>query len=128
RRGAAGHLSAGHKYGAPARGAGHRTGDRGHDRGTRGGRHRRAGARGSQSVVPRGAHACDAADLTGPDQMPAGGHTPMMIAITSTVTSSCAMFSVVSFVERPSKASCVMNRAAVNPAHNVTPVTTADQK
>ncbi|MNI96320.1 hypothetical protein D3C73_1547400 [compost metagenome] len=52
----------------------------------------------------------------------------MITAITTTVTSSCAMFSVVSFVDRPSKASCVMKRAAVNPAHSVTAVTTALQK
>ena len=49
----------------------------------------------------------------------------MMSAITSTVTSSCAMFMTVSAVGRPSNASWVMKRAAVNPAHSVAPVTTA---
>ena len=52
----------------------------------------------------------------------------MMIAITSTVTSSCAMFSTVSDDGLPSNASWVMKRAAVNPAHSVTAVTIADHR
>ena len=57
--------------------------------------------------------------------VPAGGHTPMMIAIISDVTSSCAMFITVSDDGRPSNTSCVMKRAAVKPAHRITAVPTA---
>lgn len=49
----------------------------------------------------------------------------MMTAITSTVTSSCAMLMSVSVEGRPSNASWVMKRAAVKPAHRMTPVLTA---
>ena len=57
--------------------------------------------------------------------VPAGGQTPMMTAMTTIVTSSCAMFSTVSDDGRPSKASWVMNLAAVNPAHRITAVRSA---
>lgn len=52
----------------------------------------------------------------------------MISAMMTIVTSSCAMFMVARAVGRPSNASCVMNRAAVNPVHSSTPVTTAAQK
>ncbi len=51
------------------------------------------------------------------------GHTPMMIAMTTSVTSSCAMLSRVSPLGRLSKASWVMNRAAVKPAQSTIAVT-----
>ncbi len=56
---------------------------------------------------------------------PAGGQTPMTSERMTIVTSSCETFSTVSPRGRRSKASWVMNRAAVNPAHRSTPVTTA---
>ena len=46
----------------------------------------------------------------------------MMTAMTTIVTSSWAMLSTVSDDGRPSKASWVMNLAAVNPAHRITAV------
>jgi hypothetical protein len=52
----------------------------------------------------------------------------MMTAITSTVTSSCAMFITVSAVGLPSNASCVMKRAAVNPAQRITAVPSAPSR
>ena len=56
---------------------------------------------------------------------PVPAKAPMMSAMTSTVTSSCAMFMVVRPAGRPSKASCVMKRAAVKPAQRVAAVSRA---
>ena len=49
----------------------------------------------------------------------------MMMPMMTIVTSSCAMLSTVSDDGRPSKASWVMNLAAVNPAHRITAVKSA---
>src|SRR5690606_41381427 len=64
------------------------------------------------------------------DERPAhqAGHTPMMIAITTSVTSSCAQLRIVSPAGRRSNWSCVTKRAAVNPAHRITAVSTVFQK
>ena len=61
----------------------------------------------------------------GRQTVPAGGQTPMMSAMTSRVTSSCAMFSTVSDDGRPSNTSWVMNRAAVKPAQRMAAVPSA---
>ncbi len=57
--------------------------------------------------------------------VPAGGQTPMMRPMMTSVTSSWAMLSPVSDHGRPSKASWVMNLAAVNPAHRISAVRSA---
>src|SRR5690606_33550311 len=56
------------------------------------------------------------------------GHTPMMMAMITSVTSSWAQFSTVSPAGRRSNWSWVMKRAAVKPAHRITAVSTAFQK
>jgi hypothetical protein len=53
------------------------------------------------------------------------GQTPMMIAMITMVTNSWATLSTVSPVGRPSNASCVMKRAAVNPAQRMMAVSRA---
>ena len=64
----------------------------------------------------------------GVDHAPAGGHTPMMIAMMTMVTNSWARFRTVSPLGRRSNASWVIMRAAVKPAHRMMPVSTAFQK
>lgn len=56
------------------------------------------------------------------------GHTPMISAITSTVTSSCVTFSTVSCHGRLSNWSWVTKRAAVNPAQRISVVSSAFTK
>jgi hypothetical protein len=57
-----------------------------------------------------------------------GGHTPKSSAITTSVTSSCAMFMIESDEGRPANASYVMKRAAVRPAQRMTVVKKAEPR
>src|SRR5690606_3583480 len=56
------------------------------------------------------------------------GHTPMMTAIATSVTSSCAQLRIARPTGRRSDWSRVMQRAAVEPAHRIRAVSTVFQK